>query len=225
MANEDDLDIRIGGDLLVATAHVAWARGEEPVARAQALAGIRPDADGRALARCIDALHEEARDADNALLLGFVDHPDAAVRESVGRSLQWLYEDGDEQGRLEPAVHDALVRLCGDPDAEVRDWSLWNLGSTVYGPSVTEPALAAYRAAFDDPHDGARFEARAALALSGDIDALVAYLEEYEPESEHVEVALRLADPRLLPGLESSWLEGEWDRALLDAAIAVCRAA
>ena len=84
-------------------------------------------------------------------------HPDADVREAVAFALS---------GRGGDAALAALIELSGDPEAAVRDWATFALGTLAEQDS---PALRdALAARLDDPDDDTRLEAIHGLALRGD---------------------------------------------------------
>jgi methionyl-tRNA formyltransferase len=90
-------------------------------------------------------------------LLSHRAHPDADVREAVAFAL------GGRHG--EPALT-ALIELSGDPEAAVRDWATFALGTLA---EQNSPALRdALAARLDDPDDDTRLEAIHGLALRGD---------------------------------------------------------
>lgn len=139
-------------------------------------------------------------------------HPDAEIRWRVAMAL-CVYEDRD-------AV-EALIELSNDPDADVRDWATFGLGS---GIELDTPRIReALCARMDDSDPVTRAEAFVGLARRKDervipllIEALDStQLDEYEPRQDLVlEAVEEIAHPRLLPSLlamrdrkDSEWIE------------------
>ena len=150
-------------------------------------------------------------------------HPCASVRFAVAGSIPAACG----YRALAEAVA-SLVRLAGDEDADVRDWSCFGLGQlNADGPEVRE-ALAAR---LDDEHPDTRGEALVALAKTGDPRAYATLAERLgagDPWTLEIEAAAELADTRLYPvlrGLAGEWADDDDDesfRALLERAIARC---
>lgn len=156
-------------------------------------------------------------------LLGLAAHPCGDVRFAVAASIPqacgWRAR--------EDAVA-CLVRLTGDSQADVRNWSCFGLGQLdADGPEVRE-ALAAR---LDDEHADTRCEALVALARTGDTRAYHKLAERLGTGREwrlEIEAAAEIADTRLHPVLQR--LAGEWKddddfevfRAPLERAIARC---
>ena len=93
-------------------------------------------------------------------------HDDARVREGATDALA---------GRDEEGVFDALVELTADPEAAIRDWATFALGTL--SPRNTEVLRDALAARLDDTNDDTRIEAVHGLALRGDTRALDAVLD------------------------------------------------
>lgn len=156
-------------------------------------------------------------------LLGLAAHPCGEVRLAVACSVP----SACGRSAREEAVA-TLVRLAGDGDADVRDWSCFGLGQLdADGPEVRE-ALAAR---LDDEHADTRCEALVALARTGDVRAYGKLAERLGAGGQwklEIEAAAELADTRLHPVLQR--LAGEWKddddfevfRAPLERAIARC---
>ncbi|MGN6332228.1 MAG: HEAT repeat domain-containing protein [Motilibacteraceae bacterium] len=138
-------------------------------------------------------------------------HDDEQVRLVLAQALA-------AAGLPGPAARDAaiglLLRLSGDPIAKVRDWACFGLGSLQAAGPVVQDALAAR---LDDPDDQTRDEALKALAATGDERALARTAQVLASPSEqgvmllHLQAALELASPELLPVLQKLALEWEGD--------------
>jgi hypothetical protein len=150
-------------------------------------------------------------------IVALAQHPKSEVRYAVAFALL-----GDES---EVAV-DTLIRLSGDLDADVRDWSTFALGAQIDidTPAIREALLArAY-----DPDPDTRSEALSGLVKRRDsrvIEPLRRALESGTVGSKEVEAARDLGSRELLEALEklSTW----WgvDAVLLQSAILRCRGA
>lgn len=153
-----------------------------------------------------------------ASALRFAAHPDPGVRLDATHALYSCAGEPAAQRAI-----DALIALSADPDADVRDWATFGLGTEIDADAAgVREALAAR---LDDPHLDVREEAAVGLARRGDARAFEpvrALLTEDEVSALTVEAAGHLADDRLLrPLLElGEWWESDSD--VLRAAIARC---
>ncbi|QXC62131.1 HEAT repeat domain-containing protein [Aquihabitans sp. G128] len=155
-------------------------------------------------------------------LLALVDHPSFRVRGSVARALPSLVGEGAVLDARDPVLR-ALLELTTDPDAEVRNWATFGLGSRLAadGPEVR----AALQARLLDGDDDTHAEALIGLVrrdVPGLVSAIQADLEAEAVGRLAVEAAREAADPALRPALEG--LVGWWDVDvdLLEAALVAC---
>jgi methionyl-tRNA formyltransferase len=170
---------------------------------AAALTEMAPSEDDpTVLATIAHAFGHLGEDQGEELLLSLAQHKEAAVRDGVARGLA---------GRQDERALAALIDLSDDPDAEIRDWATFALGTLaeVDTPELRE-ALAA-RLADEDVET--RVEAVLGLAVRGDlraVDPAVALLEAGDRDGAwrlHAmeEAAIRLAalsgDARFAPFL------------------------
>ncbi|MCW2922106.1 MAG: hypothetical protein JWL76_1980 [Thermoleophilia bacterium] len=161
------------------------------------------------------------------LLMRHVASPSADVRLAVAEALPWFKltdTDGEAltSDPLNDSIIEALIRLSGDSEADVRDWATFGLGQL---PSDTKSIRAALTARLADTHDNTRAEAQVALAKRRDQSALPSVKADLESESVGllaVEAAAYLEADELLPALRE--LESWWDvdEALLATALRRC---
>jgi HEAT repeat protein len=144
----------------------------------------------------------------------FRHHPDPDVRHGVVLALT---------GHEEEQALGVLIELTRDPEAHVRDWAAFALGSQV---DVNTPELrAALVARLSDEDDDTRTEAFIGLARRGDRRVLPALREELASDSVGklaVEAAALMGDPSLHTLLVA--LQGWWDvdEELLGEAVRAC---
>ena len=105
----------------------------------------------------------EAHRPDDALrmMLPYVGNPSARVRRAVTQALEFsTHVDG---------VH-ALIDLCGDADANVRNWATFFLGAREPEDAFFDKAdvVEALFARIDDPHEETRAEGILGLAKRRD---------------------------------------------------------
>ena len=151
-------------------------------------------------------------------LLGFEQHPDAAVRYGVVFGLL---------GHTDPRAVACLIRLSADPDAQVRDWATFGLAQQI---DTDTPALReALIARLQNEDEDAAGEAMVGLALRKDgrvVAPLLKLLHTGEIGRLPLEAAAILADPVLLPELEqlrTQWKgDQDWYYELLLEAIEAC---
>lgn len=192
--------------------------------RAEILAPTTVD-ERHALAEAARAVGEE--DALRAHVLAHAGDPDPATRLAVARALPLL--EGAETPLHRPATIAALVGLAHDVDDEVRSWALFALGrGGVSGPLDLPDVRAAFRANLDHANAEVQMEATEALALLGDVEAMVAMLDYEEPGIDVLEKAAEMAEPRLHAALVDlreyaveAWTS-EHDLRRLDRAIVAC---
>ena len=131
----------------------------------------------------------------------FRHHPDPDVRHGVVLALT------GHEGEQALGV---LIELTRDPEAHVRDWATFALGSQV---DVDTPELRdALAGRLSDEDDDSRAEAMVGLAQRGDWRVLSPLRRELELDSVGalaVEAAALIGDPELLPALIA--LEDWWD--------------
>jgi HEAT repeat protein len=119
-----------------------------------------------------------------------------------------------------PIGVDALIRLCDDPDPNVRDWATFSLGQLGTDTSAIRDALWART---DDPDDDTRAEALVALAQRKDprlAERIVRELGRDSVGSLVVEAAEELGDPALLEPLRALQTWWDVDPDLLERAMA-----
>ncbi|MFC7306464.1 ankyrin repeat domain-containing protein [Streptomyces monticola] len=92
-------------------------------------------------------------------IAAFARHPDAAVRRRVGFALHGLVSAADT------AALDALTGLCGDSDAEVREWATTALA---YADTDVAPVREALAARLADSDENVAAEAARGLAIRED---------------------------------------------------------
>jgi methionyl-tRNA formyltransferase len=196
----------------------------EPEASAALLGRIGAEEhDPRVLAVIAEAFGHLGEPWGLSWLLAQRRHPDAVVRDGVAAALA---------GRSDQLAVDALIELSADPEAAIRDWATFALGTLAAKDS---PELRdALAARLDDSGAEARIEAVHGLALRADTRAVEPALELLHAGerggslwTRHAlqEAAIRLGalsgDPRFaphLPALDDGWrgtvLERELKRAL-----------
>ena len=144
----------------------------------------------------------------------FRHHPDPDVRHGVVLALT---------GHEEEQALGVLIELTRDPEAHVRDWATFALGSQV---DVNTPELReALVGRLADGDDDTRAEAFIGLARRGDRRVLTALRRALESDavgSLAVEAAALIGDPELHPALLA--LKDWWDvdAGLLGEAIRAC---
>jgi HEAT repeat protein len=149
-------------------------------------------------ARCLPRLVELSRHAE----------PD--VRVAVAHALAFPL--------AEEEVIEALVRLTADPEAEVRDWATFALG-TQHDDLDTPEVRAALHARLTDEDATVRGEALVGLALRRDPAAVPAIRRELAGEDFSnlaFEAAGHTEDPSLIRDLER-WMSIRPNRELMDA--------
>lgn len=131
----------------------------------------------------------------------FRDHPDPDVRHGVVLALTGLEEE---------KALGVLIELTRDPEAHVRDWATFGLGTQV---DVDTPELRdALAGRLPDEDDDTRAEAMVGLARRSDRRVLATLRSELGSDSVGalaVEAAALIGDPGLLPALLA--LEDWWD--------------
>jgi HEAT repeat protein len=153
------------------------------------------------------------------LVLPLQYHPDAGVRLNAAYALM---------GEEDPRAISALVKLSADPDADVRDWATFSLGTQINldTPEIRE-ALALR---LDDSDGETRAEAITGLvnrkdprALPAQFSALEDGPERFDPRCDLIlAAAATVGDRQLLPGLRR-WREAGCDEVhALDEAIGAC---
>jgi HEAT repeat protein len=142
-------------------------------------------------------------------------HPDPEVRWAVAFALNRSQE---------PEATALLIELSADPDAEVRDWATFGLGTQRVddSPELREALFAR----LTDEHRDTRCEALLGLARRGDervVGPLQAELEADRVGELAVEAAAAIGAPELLPALEGlvDWWDVDTD--LLNSALEACR--
>lgn len=146
--------------------------------------------------------------------LRFRGHVDSEVRHGVVLALM---------GHEDVQAIEALIELTSDPEAHVRDWATFALGTQV---EVDTPDLRdALMERLADNDDDTRCEALVGLARRGDrrvLPALQSSLSSDSVCSMEVEAAALIGDPLLLKELVALREWWDVDRALLDEAIQAC---
>jgi hypothetical protein len=225
---------RIGADLLAQIGPRSFEQhpAEVEVAVDELLHLTSPEEDEDVLCSAIIAAGSLRRDSLRRAVLTNVHHTSVKVRIAVSIALPSLANAGvRHDGRWidaaeDPAVIGALVALSRDPEAAVRDFATFALGSQLDANSDNvREALAARLHDSDLPTAG---EALVGLARRQDPRALAMVLEQLghlRLTGHVVEAAAELADPSALPMLlelrEEIGRIGT-ERSLLDRAIAAC---
>jgi HEAT repeat protein len=223
--------LQVGLDLLGRSAARERALGADILGR---LVSVESDSQHHVLAALTEALAAEDEDAplasvvaalghvgDSAaldLIFPLADHPSAEVRLAVAFALATLSPEP-----LDRDTRSALIRLCRDTEAEVRDWATFGLGtlSTADGPDVRDALLA--RA--EDSNLEARAEALFGLAVRRDpraVPHLIRALQSPHVGELEVDAAAASGDPRLLPALWALKYAGIADQLRLRRAIDRC---
>jgi HEAT repeat protein len=146
--------------------------------------------------------------------LRFRDHVDPEVRHGVVAALT---------GHEDVRAIEALIELTRAPEAHVRDWATFALGTLI---EIDRPALRealVERLADDD--DGTRWEALVGLARRGDRQVLAPLQTSLSSDSVcsmEVEAAALIGDPILLKELVALREWWDDDQELLDEAIRAC---
>ncbi|MCU1487126.1 MAG: hypothetical protein JWN67_3872 [Actinomycetia bacterium] len=148
-------------------------------------------------------------------------HPSDEIRFDVAAALPSVAGDPP----AEDAVR-ALICLTADPDAEVRDWATFGLGSQL---EVDNAAIRqALAARLTDEEGDTAGEALVGLARRHDLrtlPVLLARLDD-EPGNLVVEAAAELSAPEALPALlrlkEAGWQDNDPRPSVLDDAIQAC---
>ena len=144
----------------------------------------------------------------------FRHHPDPDVRHGVVLALT---------GHEEEQALNVLIELTRDPEAHVRDWATFALGSQV---DVDTPELRdALAGRLSDEDDDTRAEAMVGLAQRGDRRVLTALRRELESDSVGalaVEAAALIGDPELHPALLALVDWWDVDAGSLGEAIRAC---
>ena len=141
---------------------------------------------------------------------------DAIVRLRVAQSLPGIVGDPPA-----PEAIEALLALMEDPDADVRDWATFGLGTMLADVVDSDRIRDALRARLNDRDGGVRGEALAGLACRQDSsapDLILMRLQEDSVRRAEFNAVSWMPDPRYLPEL-LSWQEAfpeldDWGRAL-----------
>ena len=155
-------------------------------------------------------------------LIRLADHVSEEVRLAAASSLPSAM--GWQLDRPYPEAVDALLRLSGDADEEVRDWATFGLGTTGADSDEVRAALAAR---LDDPDEDTRAEAFMALAKLRDDRVVVPLLAELDRDTVgtlDVEAAGESADSRFFPILTriAEWWPDDGDLWRLHRALNRC---
>lgn len=155
-------------------------------------------------------------------LLNLAQHSDEDIRFAVAQALPNVAGDPPS-----PLVVDALTTLTRDPDADVRDWATFGLGSKVAldDEGIRETLFAR----IDDPDADTSGEALVGLATRGDrriVDRVLTLLENPHAGNLIVEAAGQLPDQRYLPALyrlrADGWEADDVRGSVLATAIEAC---
>jgi len=193
----DDLDRRrtLGADILGRLVGVEPNSG--PVVVEALLASIAVETSPSPLASIVAALGHVGNVASLESIFPLADHASPEVRLAVAFAVATISPQP-----LSDEACTALLRLCRDADAEVRDWATFGLGtlSDADGPEIRAALLA--RA--EDASREARAEALFGLAVRRDpraVPHLIRALQSPFVGGLEVDAAAVSADPRLLPAL------------------------
>ncbi len=127
-------------------------------------------------------------------------------------------------GQDDPQAISTLITLTNDPNVTVRDWATFDLASQTDwdGPELR----AALWARVTDPDNITCGEALKGLASRRDpgaLDAIIAELTGSDPHENAVEAAEMLADPRVVPALETlrvRWSGNGWLDRVIETGLA-----
>ncbi|MEO6277255.1 HEAT repeat domain-containing protein [Roseateles sp.] len=140
--------------------------------------------------------------------LGHRPHPaarDELVQQAGHRSASIRLDVAVALGNYgEPPAVDALLKLARDPDDDVRDWATFALGS-LHDIDTPEVRQCLWENLQDTDAD-VRGEAIVGLAERRDpraVDHLLAHLGDNHCDSLHLNAALKLVEPKLLPALQA----------------------
>jgi HEAT repeat protein len=129
------------------------------------------------------------------LLLSLKNHPSAGVRFGVVNGIS---------GQSHPAAIQTLIELSRDSDRETRDWATFGLGTFIDADSPEIRDALADR--LDDDCEETVNEAMVGLARRRDpraLEPLIEALSVDEPEPIHIEAAMAMGNPKLLPALQA----------------------
>lgn len=175
---------------------------------------LRVEREANVVSAALVALSHHTAPEAIGLVSRFSHHANSEVRYGVVLALMG-YE-------LEEAI-EPLIELTRDPNAQVRDWATFALGSQVDfdSPELREALIE--RMADED--DDARDEAIVGLAQRGDLRVIPVLQSELGSGSVgrlNVEAAAKIGAPSLYPLLTA--LQGRWDvdESLLQEAIQAC---
>lgn len=216
LASGDPLERAVGADVL---AQLGWQDQTFLDESVVALLCALGDADSSVVQAVIFALGHRASARAIDALLPFVDHPSADFRYAAVHGL--MPHDT-------PTVVEAIIRLSGDSDRDVRNWATFTLGSQFESDSPELRVALHERLADSDPE--VRGEALVGLARRRDTSIVAQVLRELEGDF-HGDWAMQaaglLGDPRFLPALKEldQRITGEnavYFRGSLQAAVAAC---
>jgi HEAT repeat protein len=194
----------------------------DPEARPAVLAvlihKLDAERDPAVLASIVAALGHTGDAEPLARIVRLAEHRDPAVRLAVAFAIATISP--------QPLGHEArhaLIKLSGDSETEVRDWSTFGLGtlSSDDGPDVRAALLA--RAG--DKNRATRAEALFGLAVRRDpraVPHLINALQSPNVGGLVLEAAAEAADPRLLPALWALQRAGLGDAGRVRRAIDRC---
>lgn len=113
-----------------------------------------------------------------------------------------LWNTGVTRPQLQQA-HDIFLEFLSDSDAYVREWATFYVHCEHAGLNSPEIRAALWRLV-DDPKDGVRAEACAALGLFGDREIVPYLIRQFESGtvwSWNLDAAKKLGDPAFIPVL------------------------
>lgn len=154
---------------------------------------LRRETDEKVLAAIAFALGHLDDPRCIELLLCLKGHPSAGVRFGVVNGIS---------GQNHPAAVQTLIELSRDEDRETRDWATFGLGTFI--DTDSEEIRHALRERLEDEFEEIRNEALMGLARRKDPAAqqpLLAALSVETPSPMHIEAAMAMGDPVLLPAL------------------------
>jgi HEAT repeat protein len=221
---QDALARRVGADIL---GQLGWRIGQPGDAfheetMAVLLAMLEHEQDPQVLYSIAIALGHRQDPRAIGPLAALKNHPDELVRYGVVHGIS---------GHKDEMAIQTLIELSTDPDADVRDWATFGLGSMI---DADTPAIrAALFARLADDDSDTRGEAMVGLARRHDqrmVEQLLNDLEAGWSGRLRLEAAARIADPRLYPILlqrREEWIDDKenWLYKELEEAIARCRPA
>ncbi len=197
---------------------VASDAGTRDVVLASLTEALNHEHEPDVTASMVAALGHAADPAPLSSIVGLANHSAAAVRLAVAFAIATIAPEN-----LGRDAREALIKLSGDDEPEVRDWATFGLGtlSVDDGPEVR----AALLARTGDSQHTTRAEALFGLAVRRDpraVPHLIQALQSPMVALLELDAAAEAADPRLLPALWALQRAGFGDAGRVRRAIDRC---